>query len=102
MSLAQQELKDWTWYDFTRTNLDLVPRTSGVYCLGLSDNIIYIGTSNNLHERLADHLYTSDLCIKQATRFAIEPCVNYREKERQLLEWFRSKYGRLPRCNDRV
>jgi len=102
MTLAQRTLKDWTWYDFTRGNLSLVPKTSGVYCLGVGENIIYIGSSINLYDRLTDHYNTSDPCIKQATCFAIEPCVNYRERERQLLQWHRSEYGRLPRCNDRT
>ena len=95
-------IKTWTWYPFTLANLNLVPQTSGVYCLGINDAIIYIGSSHNLDERLRDHYYTTDLCIKRAKQLAVEPCSNYRDKERELLEWFRSTYGRLPLCNDRI
>ncbi len=102
MQQTLQILKTWTWYQFTKSNLDKVPQTSGVYCLGINDKIIYIGSSVNLHERLTDHYHTTDPCIKQATQFAIETCSNYRERERELLQWFRSEYGRLPRCNDRI
>ncbi len=102
MEQLVSELKTWTWYPFTQANLDRVPQTPGVYCLGVNDDIIYIGSSKNLHERLTDHYYTTDLCIKKATQLAIEPCSNYREREQSLLEWFRSKYGRLPKCNDRI
>lgn len=95
-------LESWTWYSFDEYNLSLVPAVSGVYCLGVNNGIIYIGCSADLHDRLTDHYYTSDPCIGQATHFAIEPCTNYKERERELLEWFRSKYHRLPECNDRI
>lgn len=102
MLQTQTKLDDWTWYSFSSNNLSRVPQVPGVYCLGVSDNIIYIGSSGNLQDRLTDHYYSKDPCISQATQFAIEPCSNYKERETQLLQWFRSKYGRLPRCNDRI
>lgn len=95
-------IKPWTWYSFTLSNLALVPKDSGVYCLGVNEDIIYIGSSSNLHQRLTDHYYTSDPCISKATHFAIDLCTNYTQKERELLEWFLGEYGRLPECNDRI
>ena len=94
MEQTLKSIKTWTWYPFTLANLGLVPQTSGVYCLGVNDNIIYVGSSKNLRERLNEHYYTTDPCIKKATQFAIEPCSNYKEREHELLVWFRSKYGR--------
>ena len=102
MQLKQPYLKTLTWYNFNQSNLSLVPRTSGVYFLGTNGSIIYIGSSMNLYERLTDHYHTSDPCIKRATEFAIEPCVNYKERERQQLLWYQSKHGRLPVCNDKI
>lgn len=102
MQLSVNTLGTWAWCDFTLGNLALVPETSGVYCLGVNNGIIYIGSSGNLKERLTEHYYTTDSCIKQATQFAIEPCTNYRERERQRLLEYQAEYGRLPRCNDRI
>jgi len=95
-------LETWTWYEFNLNNLNIVPETSGVYCLGLNSNIIYIGSSSNLHERLRDHYYSGDPCIQQATQFAIEPCTNYRERERQRLRDYLASHGKLPACNDQI
>lgn len=96
------KLKIWTWHPFTKDNLDSVPHKSGVYCLGLNDEIIYIGSSNDLNERLTDHYYSSDPCISKAEQFAIEPCTNYKEREREHLLGFKRRQGRLPICNDKV
>ena len=93
-------LKPWTWYDFTQTNLSRVPHQSGVYCLGVNKEIIYIGSSNNLSGRLTDHYSSADPCISRAKQFAIEPCNNYSERERQRLQDYLAKHGRLPDCND--
>ncbi len=95
-----QSLKTMTWYSFTQTNLSSVVHAPGVYFLGINNNTIYIGSTHDLNERLAAHYNTSDPCIKQARQFAIDPCMNYKERERQQLEDFRSRHGRLPACND--
>ena len=93
-------LKTWTWYPFNQSNLASVPQASGVYALGINDNIIYIGSSVNLHDRLTSHYHTDDPCIARARQFAIEPCSNYREIERQRLRKYLSEHRRLPDCND--
>ena len=95
-------IQTWTWYDFTLTNVNMVPQISGVYCLGINNQIIYIGSSINLQERLTDHYYSSDPCIKQARQFAIEPCSNYKERERQRLLQYQADNGKLPACNDQI
>jgi len=102
MLQARESITTWKWYTFNQHYVSLGPQTSGVYCLGLGNDIIYIGSSANLQERLTDHLYTNDPCIKKAAQFAIEPCPNYKERERQRLLGFQSDHGRLPACNDRI
>ena len=102
MLQTENYLENWTWYSFNMSNLYFVPEESGIYCLGVNSNIIYIGRSGNLHERLTNHYNTGDPCIAQATRFAIEGCTNYVQREAQMLQWFRSKYGKLPACNERI
>lgn len=102
MPLAQKVLESGTWYPFTPSNLDLVPQAPGVYWLGVPNEIIYIGSAGNLHQRLTDHYYTDDACIAQATQFAIGPCLNYKEREKLLLRDYLARYGSLPRCNDRI
>jgi excinuclease UvrABC nuclease subunit len=95
-------IEDWKWYPLTPDYIDLVTEGSGVYSLGVDSNMIYIGSSVNLHQRLTEHYHSTDFCIRRAKQFAIQPCMNYREKEKELLEWFLSEYGRLPDCNDRL
>ena len=102
MLKTQLSLKSWTWYPFTLANLSQVPQVPGVYCLGKGETIIYIGSSGNLYQRLRDHYYTTDPCIRQADHFAIEPCSDYEQREQALLRWHLSEYGRLPACNDRI
>jgi len=102
MQLVKKTLETWTWYNFTMGNLNLVPQTSGVYCLGVNSKIIYIGSSNNLNERLKDHYYSNDSCIRQAKQFAIEPCNNFREREKQRLREYLARHGKLPACNDKI
>ena len=102
MYLAANSLDTWTWYSFTRENLLRVPNVAGVYCLGIGNDIIYIGCSSDLFERLKDHFYTDDPCIAQANQFAIYPCSDYMAEEHQRLLWHLRTYGRLPKCNDRT
>mgnify|MGYP001819398319 CR=1 FL=1 len=95
-------LKPKTWYRMSQENINSLPRKSGVYWLGKENKVIYIGSSENLHDRLRTHYQQPDSCIRQATQFAIETCTNYRERERTLLQAYLAKHGKLPLCNDRL
>ena len=102
MPLLSTALKSVTWYSFTSGNLANVPIASGVYWLGVNSRVIYIGSASNLNERLRAHYNTNDSCIRKASQFAIDTYSNYTERERQLLQAYRQKHGRLPECNDRI
>ena len=85
----------------TSWNINYVPEIEGVYILSDNiKNIIYIGRSGNLQERLYQHLNTSDCCIRDAKYFKYETTWNSVAREKELLEEFKRRYGRLPRCND--
>ena len=95
-------LSTMTWHALTQANVNLVPSTSGVYFLGLGNNTLYIGSSVDLRQRLTEHNNSSDPCISKAQQFAIEPCADYRERERRHLIAYKAKHGGLPACNDRI
>lgn len=80
-------------------NLKEVPQSSGVYLLVSNNQIIYVGSSNNLKRRLEYH----NICIKngsnngcqkdlykflQSNPFTVEfqLSTNYKEKEQKLIE----------------
>jgi excinuclease UvrABC nuclease subunit len=44
---------DWTTFEFC--TLDNVPHISGVYFLMNDDELVYIGQSNNIHNRILSH-----------------------------------------------
>jgi hypothetical protein len=102
MALTQRKLDLRTWYALNLPDLELVPETSGVYWLGVDNSIIYIGSSTNLLDRLLGHYHTNDQCLSKATQFAIEPCSNYVDRERELLNGYLKANGRLPDCNERI
>jgi hypothetical protein len=99
---TQKALGLRTWYPFNRTNIELVPDTSGVYWLGVDNNIIYIGSSRSLPDLLLEHYYTNDPSFGRARQCAIEPCINYVERERELLRAYLKTHGRLPECNELI
>lgn len=66
---------------------------------------LYIGESGNLRERFTDYWNTNfekDRC-KQATKtYQREFAQNHLARQNELLEWFRTKFGRLPPCNEKI
>ena len=83
------------------SNITLVPSVEGVYELAnSSQQIIYIGRSDNLQRRLNEHLNTTDPCIKSAAYFRFEKTYRSEQRERELIDHFRRLNGRLPRCNN--
>lgn len=87
---------------FTPREVDNVPEREGVYQLfDASQELTYIGRSDNLRRRLSEHLNTSDSCIKNARYFVYEVTNRSEEKEQQMLAEYKRIHGRYPRCNDR-
>jgi excinuclease UvrABC nuclease subunit len=101
-------LEERTWYALTEPHVDMVPEVPGVYWLGENDQnkqvvTIYIGKAVfNLRQRIKDHLTTTDRCIMRSTHFAYERHSNPDAREKELLQDFLRRNGRLPRCNDQV
>lgn len=101
-------LNESTWYPFTDQYVEQVPEAPGVYWLGENSgsteiSITYIGkVIADLKQRIKDHLTRTDRCISRATHFAYQRNWNPDAREMELLQDFRRRNGRLPRCNDRV
>jgi predicted GIY-YIG superfamily endonuclease len=89
------------WYPLTRDYVARVPTAGGVYWLGAGGEVIYIGMSHNLRQRLPSHLATADPCIRLATVFAFDMDPNPEAREEAALRDYLRRYRRLPRCNDR-
>lgn len=88
------------WNPLGVDTLRYVPQSEGVYELAdISQSAIYIGRSDDLSRRLHEHLSTTDSCIQLAQFFRYELTQQSVARERQLLEEYRHRYGRYPRCN---
>jgi len=79
------------------------PEQPGVYALWHDDEMIYLGRAASIRQRLADHLQRSDSpCLLDATHYTWELALHPEAREAELLEQFRRRYGRLPRCNGKA
>ncbi|MFQ6073710.1 MAG: hypothetical protein ACE5KC_00685 [Candidatus Bathyarchaeia archaeon] len=80
-----------------------VPEESGVYAFYNEKKVlIYIGKSTNLREEFTRYLETnfSDDPRKRETRYyKRELTSNLEERMKELLDEYRQKHGKLPRCN---
>jgi predicted GIY-YIG superfamily endonuclease len=88
---------------FTKTNIDAyAPDASGVYTLFNESKETYIGMStNSVKQRLLSHNNGSDgSCTKAAWFFDFERTATPITRERELLNLFKRKNGRLPKCNE--
>lgn len=94
-------------YDFTTENIDKSPNQHGVYILNDGGEIIYIGRAAGegvtIRSRLRDHKAGRDgLCTKLATQYSRERNSRPVAREKELLDNYLNRYGKLPRCNDRM
>ena len=78
----------------------------GVYVLYDKNNeVIYIGQSDNLQERFAKYVDTNfedDLCKQKTVAYQREFLDNPKQRQNQLLEEFKNRFGRLPLCNENM
>jgi excinuclease UvrABC nuclease subunit len=96
----------------SRDNLNKIPHEAGVYELSIPSkidypnyrsNVIYIGSSQNLRNRIADYSRNGlkNNCLKNNynvfVRFYLTE--NYILVEKELLRNFKNNYGKLPRAN---
>jgi hypothetical protein len=95
-----------TKYRFTFENISRTPTYIGVYALYYGDVTIYIGKAEGaggIKSRLESHK-RGDMgtCTQRATAYRCEHNRNPSRREKELLVGYLRRFGRLPRCNDRV
>lgn len=88
-------------YRLSDAVVQVAPGNPGVYALWQEGEMIYVGRAASIKARLVEHL-RQDLspCMRGATHFSWELARRPATRELQLLEEFRNRYGRLPRCNE--
>ncbi len=94
-------------YSFTKENVYKAPDLAGVYALFDGDKCIYIGVAeggkSTLRARLKeDFAGQSGANIKKATDYMRETCVNFADREKELLSEYELDQGKLPKCNGPV
>ena len=86
--------------------LDKLPKKSGAYLFKTNDEVIYVGSSNNLYKRMVSHRrcirqgsshgYKQDLYqYLQLNSFTVEFQItdNYRQLEQELVEKYNPRYN---------
>ncbi len=90
------------WLESSR----FVKAKPGVYVLYDKNNeVIYIGQSDNLQERFAKYVdanFEDDLCKQKTVAYQREFLDNPKQRQIQLLEEFKNRFGRLPLCNENM
>ncbi len=90
------------WLESSR----FVKAKPGVYVLYDKNNeVIYIGQSDNLQERFAKYLdanFEDDLCKQKTVAYQREFLDNPQQRQNQLLEDFKNRFGMLPHCNENL
>lgn len=94
-------------YLFIKAYVDAAPAFEGLYCLYDSGELIYVGRAIGLgvtiRSRLQDHLAgRAGWCTQYATHFGWQFTSNAAQEEVNVLEAFQRRFGRLPRCNQRI
>ncbi len=96
-------------YTFCDDNVEIAPTYKGVYALykksGNDYYTIYIGKAeqeDGIRGRLRWHKQGNDKCTNFAVAYRREPHSNPAAREKELLLEYRSQYGKLPECNERI
>ena len=90
---------------FTNGNIAQSPTSDGVYVLSKYGEVIYIGKgegAGGVRNRLQAAKRGDTRGVKTATSFQTERSKDAAKREKQLLEQYKNKYGKLPRQNDRI
>jgi len=84
-------------------NAQFVKAKPAVYVLyGKNLDAIYIGESENLRDKFAMYFNTNfenDPCKQKTHTYQRAFVANPKERKRQILEEYKKKHGKLPRCN---
>ena len=94
-------------YAFNEDNVNKSPDVQGIYQLYDGDTLIYIGRADGktvtIRSRLQAHLRGDEgPCTQSATTYSRYEHSNPKAEEIRLLDAFKARWGRLPRCNSRV
>ena len=86
--------------------LIIIPKEAGAYLFKVDDEVIYVGSSNNIHKRMVNHRSrirkgsnaerNPDLYdFLKSNQFTIEYqlTINYKQLEQQLIEQYHPKYN---------
>ena len=88
-------------YRFAHAIVQGAPANAGVYALWQDGEMIYLGRATSIRERLLEHLERTPLpCTSGATHYSWELSLRPATREVELLELYKKRHGRLPRCND--
>lgn len=94
------------WSQFTLARLDLVPNESGIYELGdIKGEIVYIGSGDSEHGvrgRLNYHKKHKPKSVRYFRLMLASLFESPIEMEREHCELFFSRYGRLPKLQERM
>ncbi len=100
MNLLEDKLH--LWLESSR----FVKAKPGVYIFyDKKTEVIYIDQSDNLQDSFAKYIDTNfggDVCKQQTVAYQREFLDNPKERQNQLLEDFKNKFGSLPHCNENL
>ncbi len=95
-------------YEWKEENVKRVTENPAVYELYENGELIYIGSTGNLNERFTGYLssnFSDDTCKRSTTAYKREYVSTEqlaRTSEKIALLEYRGKYGKLPRCNEKI
>lgn len=88
-------------FRFTAAIVQGAPENPGVLALWQQSEMIYLGRAASIRQRLRELLQASaQPCLLEATHYSWELSLSPGSREADLLEQFRKRHGRLPRCNE--
>jgi len=93
-------------YGFIEKNVNKAPDEHGVYALYDDETLIYYGRAAGedvtIRSRLQSHFNGDEgSCTQGATHYRREVTDWPKRREKELLDEFETKFGRLPRCNEK-
>lgn len=88
------------WMDVERKNVETVPELAGVFVMHAAMKILYIGSGENLRQKIFESL--SNPCISKAKRFRYMVAQSPDKVKEQLVTEYVGKHGKLPECMENI